>query len=81
VTEVVRAPRGLRQRLRDTSLRLRLIVAAALAVVIALGAVLSVGLYEVKHELRHNVDTQLDQAASSAAQQIEASAAVTFGGQ
>ncbi len=81
MTEVVVVPRrGLRQRLRDTSLRLRLIVAAALAVVIALGGVLSVGLYEVRHELRHNVDTQLTAAGTSAAQQI-ASSAVQFSGQ
>ena len=73
--------RGLRHRLRDTSLRVRLIVAAALAVVIALGAVLSVGLYEVKHELRHNVDTELGRAGASAAQQIEASAAFISPGQ
>jgi two-component system sensor histidine kinase MprB len=57
--------RGFRQRLRDTSLRVRLIVAATLAVVIALGAVLSVGLYEVKHELRHNVENQLRSASTA----------------
>jgi two-component system, OmpR family, sensor histidine kinase MprB len=62
--------RGLRHRLRDTSLRLRLIVAATVAVVLAVGAVLTVGLYEVRHELRHNIDNQLDHAGVAAAAQI-----------
>jgi two-component system sensor histidine kinase MprB len=79
---VQRPPRpGLRHRLRDTSLRLRLIIAAAVAVVLAVGGVLSVGLYEVRHELRHNIDTQLQSAGSSAAAQVAASFSISFTGQ
>ena len=63
--------RGLRRRLRDTPLRVRLIVASGLAVVLALGGVLSTGLYEVRHELRHNVDNQLRTASSAAVAQVQ----------
>jgi two-component system, OmpR family, sensor histidine kinase MprB len=62
--------RGMRQQLKDTPLRVRLIIAAALAVVLALSGVLSVGLFEVRHDLRHNVDTQLGRAGQAAAAQI-----------
>ncbi|MDX6228864.1 MAG: two-component system, OmpR family, sensor histidine kinase MprB [Frankiales bacterium] len=62
--------RTVRHRLRDTPLRLRLVIAAALAVLLALAGVLSVGLYEVRHELRHGVETQLDAAASGQQLQI-----------
>ncbi|MDX6214403.1 MAG: two-component system, OmpR family, sensor histidine kinase MprB, partial [Frankiales bacterium] len=70
MTEITFAPVAAPKRsfwhwLRDTPLRVRLIVAAALAVVLALGGVLTTGLYEVRHELRHSVETQLDTAAAA----------------
>jgi two-component system sensor histidine kinase MprB len=62
--------RGVRRRLRDTPLRLRLVIASVLAVLLTLAGVLSIGLYEVRHTLRANVDAQLTSAATTAASQI-----------
>jgi two-component system sensor histidine kinase MprB len=78
MTEVTVAPepavpkRGVRHRLRDTPLRLRLVIAAALAVLLTLAGVLSVGLYEVRHELRSSIDSQLRTAATAADRSIVA---------
>jgi two-component system sensor histidine kinase MprB len=62
--------RGLRHRLRDTPLRVRLVIASVLAVLLALAGVLTAGMYEVHHTLRANVDSQLKAAATTAAAQI-----------
>ncbi|MDX6205549.1 MAG: two-component system, OmpR family, sensor histidine kinase MprB [Frankiales bacterium] len=66
------AKRGVGHRLRDTPLRVRLVIASVLAVVLALGGVLMVGLYEVRHELRATVDKQLTTAATAAERGIQA---------
>ncbi len=65
--------RGPRHRLKDTPLRVRMIIAATVAVCVALGGVLAVGLYEVRHELRGNVDSQLQRAGKAAAAQVQVS--------
>src|SRR4051812_42051017 len=62
--------RCVRRRLRDTPLRLLLVIASVLALLLALAGVLSVSLYEVRHQLRDTVDQQLMTAQSAAESQV-----------